>query len=57
MKHEHTPRRLEHIVNRGWDYTIRYLLLYLAVNGNTRVLSACIGAITVVICTLLGNRF
>ena len=56
MKHEHTPRRLERIVDRGWDYTFRYMVLYLAVSEKTRVLSTCIGAVTIVVGAVIGYR-
>lgn len=56
MKCEHRPRRLERIVDRGWDYTLRYMLLYLAVSGKLRVLSTGIGAITILAGTLIGYR-
>ncbi|WP_179476412.1 hypothetical protein [Mycolicibacterium vinylchloridicum] len=56
MKSEHTPKRLQRIVDRGWDYTVRYMLLYLAVSGRLRVLGSCIGALGLVAYTMLGYR-
>ena len=56
MKCEHTPRRLERIVDRGWDYTLRYMLLYMAVSGKHRVLSTCIGAVGLLAATWIGYR-
>jgi hypothetical protein len=56
MKREHTPRRLERIVDRGWDYTLRYMLLYMTVSGKRRMLGTCVGAIVVLVGTLIGYR-
>jgi hypothetical protein len=56
MDSEHTPKRLQHIVDRGWNYTVRYMLLYLAVSGRLRVLGSCIGALGLVACAVLGYR-
>lgn len=56
MKREYTPRRLERIVDRGWDYTVRYMVLYMTVSGKHRLLKTCLGAVVVLAGTLLGYR-
>ncbi|BBX37107.1 hypothetical protein MMAGJ_63890 [Mycolicibacterium mageritense] len=56
MKCEHTPRRLERIVDRGWNYTLRYVLLYMAVSGKHRLLGTCIGAVGIGAGTWIGYR-
>jgi hypothetical protein len=56
MKSDHTPKRLMRIVDRGWDYTVRYMLLHLAVSGRLRVLGSCFGALALLAYTVLGYR-
>jgi hypothetical protein len=56
MKREHKPGRLERIVDRGWDYTLRYMVLYMTVSGKHRVLKTCLWTVVLLAGTLLGYR-
>jgi len=56
MKREHTQRRLERVVDRGWDYTLRYAVLYLAVRGKTRMLAICLYTAALVVAAAAGHR-